>query len=270
MLKLHRFIATTAALALGHLSLLSSSAVFASLTDNLSETPQGITMSAEQLASAPLQDLRAQLTPHGWGVERDTQGNLLLYPGAAYAAPAESTFASLETDDFNNVSDTDGVPQKSQAQNSQSQTASDTRENSPAPIAAVSTPKQTETTSLSKDQPQENLTRQFSSQHFGLAEIEQWRASLQPHGWGVETDTAGNLLLFPGGAEPAATYAKADITQTTKIKSDMATLEVIKPTNRIINGCGPEAVKHLRAALVPHGWRVETDPRGVLLFPQTS
>ncbi len=41
MLKLRRLIATTAAIALGHLSLLGSSAAFAHLTDNLSETPQG-------------------------------------------------------------------------------------------------------------------------------------------------------------------------------------------------------------------------------------
>ena len=280
MLKLHRFIATTAALALGHLSLLGSSAVCASLTDNLSEIPQGVTMSAQQLASAPLKDLRAQLTPHGWGVERDTEGNLLLYPGATSTAPAESTFASLETDNLNNVSDTDSVPPQSQAQNSQpqtevQQTASDTRGNSPSPIAALSTPKQTETASLSKDQPQENLTRKFSNERFAQAEVEQWRTSLQPHGWGVETDTAGNLLLFPGGAEPAATYANADIakpeiTKTTKAKFDMATLEVTKPTNGIISGCGPEAVNQLRAALSPHGWQVKTDPRGVLLFPRTS
>jgi len=221
MLKLRRLIATTAALALGHLSLLGSSAAFASLTDNLSETPQGITMSAEQLASAPLQDLRAQLTPHGWGVERDTQGNLLLYPGAASTTPAESTFASLETDALNNASDTGSVPLQSQAQNSQpqtevQQTASYSRKNSPSPIAALSTPKQTEIATLSKDQPQENLTRKFSNERFAQAEVEQWRTSLQPHGWGVETDTAGNLLLFPGGAEPVATYAKAGTTKTIK------------------------------------------------------
>lgn len=213
MLKLRRLIAITAALTLGHICSLGSSAALASQTDAISETPQGVTIPAQRMASLPLSYLKSKLSPHGWGVDRDTAGNLLLYPAATSVNAVNSTVASLESNPIkkptpathkNLTSEKTQSLQfapPSQGQNMELNVA-DRGLLSSSP--AATTLNKADITVLEVKQTEKNLIRKFSNKRFEPAEVKQWQASLQPRGWGVKSDSVGNLLLFPGGAAIAA------------------------------------------------------------------
>lgn len=268
MMKLRRLITITAALTLGHLCSLGSSTALASQTNTISETPQGVTIPAQRMASLPLSYLKSKLSPHGWGVDRDTAGNLLLYPAATSVNPINSAIASLEPKSIKkptpamlknltseNTKSLESAP-PSQGQNMELNVAeSGLLHSDPAAI----TPNKVDIAALEAKHTDKNLIRRFSNKEFNSAEVQQWRASLQPRGWGVKSDSSGNLLLFPGGAAIEA-----------RSRTDLATIEFPKPIDRNITGYGPMAIQQLKAELVLHAWRVKAGKHGVLLFPKVG
>ncbi|MEN8214446.1 MAG: hypothetical protein ABFR19_08800, partial [Pseudomonadota bacterium] len=76
-----------------------------------------------------------------------------------------------------------------------------------------------------------------------------WQASLEPHGWGVEQDQDGSIVLIPGAAEQQSVAATAAVSPPPQISAQIELAE-------------------LRDRLSPHGWGVERDRDGsVLLIP---
>ena len=80
-------------------------------------------------------------------------------------------------------------------------------------------------------------------------DLDMLRSHLNPHGWSVQRDSSGNLVLAP----VAATSAPAS-------GGD------VEPTRTDIN------LSSLRTILEPHGWKVSADDEGggVLLIPESS
>ena len=235
MLKLRRLITIAAALTLGHLSSLGSSAALASQTDAISETPQGVTIPAQHMASLPLSYLKSKLSPHGWGVDRDTAGNLLLFPAATSVDPENSTVASLEPKSIKKPTPATLLKNLASEKTQSLQSAPPSQgQNMEFNVAdrgllrsspAATTLNNADIAALKVKHTEKNLIRKFSNKRFDPAEVQQWQASLQPRGWGVKSDSAGNLLLFPGGAAVAA-----------RGRTDLATMESPKPIDRNITG----------------------------------
>lgn len=266
MLKLRRLMTIAAALTLGHLSPLGSSAALASHTDAISETPQGVTIPAQRMASLPLSYLKSKLSPHGWGVDRDTAGNLLLYPAATSVNPVNSAIASLEPKAVNTPTPATHKNLTSEKTQSLQSTPPSQGQNIELDAAdsgllrsnlAATKLNKADIAALKVKHTEKNLIRKFSNKKFDPTEVQEWQASLQPRGWGVKSDSAGNLLLFPGNAAVAA-----------RGRTDMAFIEAPKPMDKNITGCGSMAIQQLKAALAPHAWRVKSGKHGVLLFPK--
>jgi len=268
MMRLRRLITITAALTLGHLSPLGSCTALASQTNAILETPQGVTIPAQRMASLPLSYLKSKLSPHGWGVDRDTAGNLLLYPAATSVNPTNAAIASLEPKSINKPTAAIHKNLTSEKIQGLRSTPPSQGQNMELDVAdsgllrsnlAATTLNKADIAVLKVKHTEKNLIRKFSSKKFEPAEIQQWRASLQPRGWGVKSDSAGNLLLFPGGAAIEA-----------RGRTDMASIEIPKPMDRNITGYSPVANQQLKAALAPHAWRVKSRKHNVLLFPKVG
>jgi len=164
MLDLRRMISTGAVLTLGLFSLFAGNAAFAACTHDAAQSPQELTVSPQQLAAMSIEDLRAQLAPNGWRVERDASGDLLLYPGTASSKPASTRtmIASSET----------------VSQGSAKTDAEQTADNSKVEFFR-------------------NQTALFSGENYSIAGLYQQRDALRRHGWDVKTNEAGDILLFP-------------------------------------------------------------------------
>ena len=77
-----------------------------------------------------------------------------------------------------------------------------------------------------------------------------WQANLEPHGWSVEADSDGSVVLIPGAVEVQTVAAVPSISPRQDIPGQMD-------------------LAWLRDRLTPHGWGVERDPDGsVLLTPE--
>jgi len=96
--------------------------------------------------------------------------------------------------------------------------------------------------------PQDPQGTLISAQQLVSMDLTSVRSMLTPHGWRVERSSAGDLLLYPGGAQAQS-----------------------QPGVQSAPGFSPDGVERLRARLEPHGWRVELDGDGnVLLFPRSG
>lgn len=74
-----------------------------------------------------------------------------------------------------------------------------------------------------------------------------WQANLEPHGWNVEQEPGGNVLLIPG--------AKERVTERT--------ISSVSPANKIPAVIDLAALHH---SLIQHGWDVDYDHDGSLLL----
>lgn len=74
-----------------------------------------------------------------------------------------------------------------------------------------------------------------------------WQANLEPHGWGVETDSDGSVVLIPGAVEVTTAAAVPSASPQSDIPDRMD-------------------LTALRDRLSPHGWGVERDLDGSLLL----
>lgn len=242
MTKAMRFMAVGTVVLAGF----ACAAVSAKTLDALSgihQDLQGTLISAQRLVSMELESVRSMLAPHGWGVERSSAGDLLLYPGGAQAQsqPAVQEAPGFSPDDVERLrarrephgwrvgSDGDGSVLLFPSSD----------ENPARSKVAMSEP--------SKPAPKEGLGIKADD----MAAL---RERLVATGWKVQSDADGGLVLFPSDARASARH---------KVASDLAVADNAASGELI--PCAD--VARLRARLVSAGWHVVSDhEEGLLLF----
>ncbi len=198
---------------------------------NSKTTPSSTTMPAK---SIDLDTLRQQLAPFGWQVDRNEAGDLLLFPGkvAKPAAPVtlikESTGESIDINKLRAVLGPHGWKVEQGSDGSvllYPQAAT-------APVVTESAPSRDDKTQQSGQQ----------------VDVGTLREMLEPHGWSVQQDSEGGVILIPGAAKESASVKLTPIEQSPAFD-----------------------VETLRSLLSPHGWKVEKDADGgVILLPGKS
>ncbi len=202
-----------------------------------------------------METLRAMLSPHGWRVEADGAGGVLLYPRAAQLSkvrptvesdPAISSIVPLgqgfTTEDINRLRgmltphgwrvEADGVG------------------------GVLLYPRPVETPSLQQEGSSKGSSPTLTSRPgFTPRDIAHLRELLSPHGWRVEADGEGGVLLYPGAF---AVHSAPRTASTQQAPSGITS----------IKGFASGDLEILRSLLTPHGWRVKGDSQGgILLIP---
>jgi hypothetical protein len=195
----NRVLATTTALLLGAAAMSMPGVIFAdsifplqaghdmataSMGRVLAE--RGWNVTREDDGSILLYPQQGNLEPHGWGVERDFDGNVLLFPGAVEVQTVAAAPSSISSQpDITNQVDLTvlrdrlsphgwGVEQDLDGSVLLTPGAVEVQ----AVVVAPST------------SPQPEIP--------GQMDLAWLRDRLSPHGWGVERDTDGSVLLIPG------------------------------------------------------------------------
>ena len=144
-----------------------------------------------QKASVPMIDTaywQANLEPHGWGVEADPDGSVVLIPGAVKAATATAAPSASPLPDIPDLMDLTALRDrlsphgwgvKRDLDGSVLLTPGAVEVQTVAVIPSIS--------------PRQEIPEQMD-----LAWL---RDRLTPHGWGVERDLDGSLLLIPGAVD---------------------------------------------------------------------
>ena len=223
-------------------------------------TDSGVTSSVplgQGFTAGDIERLRGMLSPHGWRVEADGTGGVLLYPRAAEVSqdrPSVESGPSVPSTIPLGQGFTEGDVERLQGMLSPHGWRVEADGAGGVllyPRSAEPPLPASEDSSMRKSSATVMPRAGFTSR-----DIAHLRGYLAPHGWRVEADGAGGVLLYPGAFTDHSVPRTAS---STRAQSGITS----------VKGFTSGDLEILRATLAPHGWHVEGDSRGgLLLIPQ--
>lgn len=231
------------------LLVMAANAVAQDTTSNTNEMQgpeQGTTLALSSSATDPqvVVRLRELLAPHGWNVTRGEEGDIYLLPGRGPVVerdPSEPpAFSPADIESVRRLL----APHGWQVE------PDDAGGVLLIPGGIGQTTLQDYRTGYAVERKPAVAPRR----EFGSEDINRLRTLLSPHGWRIESDDQGGVLMFPPGAQPAAPDFGA---QTTDDQSG----------GQVPRFTGTDVLA-LRRLLSPYGWWVESDGYGgIMLVP---
>ncbi|MCP4041272.1 MAG: hypothetical protein GY731_04845 [Gammaproteobacteria bacterium] len=219
------------------IGIFSGSINTAGAVDDVGGITASVPADAAIVYGSNLKALQQVLESRGWRVERDAEGNLLLFPtGSQHSTvPTDQIIPATEINRVQNLLENRGWRVERDAQGNTLLFPTGGREISTS--SGEVTPEATPPT----------------DQIIPAMEINRVQNLLESRGWRVERDAQGNTLLFPTGGREISTSSGEVIP------------EVTPSTDQIIPAMEINRVQNL---LESRGWRVERDAQGnTLLFP---
>ncbi len=218
-------------------SIFSGTVNMAGAAEEIRGTVPNVPAEATTVPGSDFKVLQQMLESRGWRIERDAEGNTLLFPtgGEQAVAPTDQIIPATEINRVQNLLETRGWRVERDAQGNTLLFPTGGRE----------------TTTLSGETAPE--AGPSSDRLIPASEINRVQGLLESRGWRVERDAQGNTLLFPTGGRETTTL------------SGEAAAEAGPSTDRIIP---VSEINRLQGLLESRGWRVEREVGGnVLLFP---